>query len=170
MNNLIQRLTTMRRPGNSIESFVAELKATASDGHLEALKNVIATEPDLIKCEALDVLRFIDEPCALDQARVLLGNDNEDVRRAVSEILGEMAGPESEHLLLQLLAHEASPDVRCSAVGALRMMGTLASLSALSEIISHDTSSDFEGRPISKLATAAMADIQSRFGERKDSN
>jgi HEAT repeat protein len=122
------------------------------------LHKAIAHESDFVKGEAIDVLLKLDESEALNALPTMLLSPTQSVRRVACEIAGEFKEhwSEVEAVLLRQLANEIDPVVRYACVGSLARIGSHRSLPILNDIVRSDKGVDFEGRPISELASVAI--------------
>lgn len=158
--DLVRRLQAMRSPGNTVTQFVDYVKKNPDS--VSHLQRVITQEPYVLKCEALDVLWRVNRAIALKEASLFLQSHDENMRRVGLRILGEMPSnsTEAESLILDHIAKENVPQNRYVAVFSLARMGSRRSIPILQEIVRTDNSVDFEGRPISELATRAIKMIK----------
>jgi HEAT repeat protein len=160
--SLLELLSSMRQPGHSIQAIARSVVQQPMGKVCDFLIRAIREEDSDTKCEALDLLSRVVPLLAMMVALELLNEPEADLRRVACEILSEIGDTSCEHHLLKFLEAEQNGEVRFAAIAALRKTGTSISIPVLTALAETDSSTDFEGRPISELVPLVISRIKER--------
>jgi Pretoxin HINT domain/HEAT repeats len=155
-------LSTMRKQPGGITAVARAIRDSNNPELIGFIQTAIRSDDNLLRCEALDLLSRVAPLIALGEAISFLSSANVDLRRVGCEIIEEIGDLSAEPALLQCLTTESNPSVRFAAVSALRTTGTTRCLPVLAALAESDSSTDFEGRPISELVPRVTEAILSR--------
>jgi HEAT repeats len=166
-DSFLDYLKTIRTPSRPYDRFVAlvlHLPRKVAIGHLTLATHDSDTQ---VICESLDLLARLSPESARSRCIALLTHEDFHVRLLAVTTLRRAETP-CEDDILRLLAVETNGDVRYACVRFLAELGTRNSIAALQNIVAHDNSIDYEGRPIRLIAADALKRISSSPRQQRD--
>jgi hypothetical protein len=161
--SFLHYLTHLRTEGYQYNRFVVMVLHLPRKVAITFLREATFAAEDCIKCEAIDLLSRLSPSDAFPRCCELLHEADADVRIVALQCLQFMEVP-CEEYIARLLRTETNGNVRCAAVDLLASVGTRRSIPVLTDLASHDTSFDYEGRPIRFFVEKALDSIQSPGG------
>ncbi len=128
-----------------------------------------ADDPE-IKANAVEMLVWLERSNAITWVENLLEERDEDLRGAGCKCAAQINSAEAVALLTARLRDDPAGNVRYIAADCLEVVGNAASISALKAAVDSDEGTDFEGRPVKKMASWAIESIEKRERDAGSSN
>jgi HEAT repeat protein len=123
----------------------------------------LARHPDRgIRCNAVEMLVVLEGAPAVEWIDVLLNDEDLNIRCAGCRLLAFIECDASIERLIRCLHSDPAGDVRYLAADGLELIGDSSALPALKKACD-DGGTDFEGRPIRRLALRAIEAISRRI-------
>lgn len=126
----------------------------------KGLCELLSHSDPAIRGRAGEVLLQINAQAALEPVLSLLKDPVEHIREGICDLLCGYGDYRAVDVLIEVLLHDSSSDVRFNAAVALGNIGDERAIPVLEEVVQNDFAEDFQGVTVSSAAKQAIERIR----------